>query len=166
LVILEKEVAALSAAALERFVRRARRAAGLQGSVNVLVTTGRAVRALNQRFRGKHKDTDVLSFPAPQHGRKGAFAGDIAISAEIAARNAERLGHSTAQEIKILVLHGILHLAGYDHERDNGRMARKEAKLRQVLRLPGSLIERAQGPHETRTGKKYRRPRRVAGGPA
>jgi len=165
-VILENKVAALSAPALERFIHKAGRAAGLRGSANVLVTTGRAVRALNRRFRGKDKDTDVLSFPAVFQGRKGVLAGDIAISAEIAARNAERLGHSTAEEIKVLVLHGILHLAGYDHERDNGRMARKEAELRRVLRLPGSLIERVQNPGETRTVKKDRTRRRERGGAA
>ncbi len=73
------------------------------------------------------------------------FAGDIAISAEIAAQNAKRLGHSIAEEIQILALHGILHLAGFDHERDNGRMAGIEANLRAVLGLPVGLIERNLG---------------------
>jgi probable rRNA maturation factor len=64
-----------------------------------------------------------------------------------------RLGHSAALEVKILALHGILHLAGFDHERDNGQMARKEAKLRQALRLPATLIERGQSsqPHSPRS---------------
>jgi probable rRNA maturation factor len=70
------------------------------------------------------------------------FAGDVAISAEIAAQNARRLGHSLPEEIKILALHGVLHLAGYDHERDRGEMARKEEHLRKQLGLPVALIER------------------------
>jgi probable rRNA maturation factor len=83
----------------------------------------------------------VLSFPALDESRNG-FAGDIAISLEIATVNARRFGHAPAEEVKILALHGILHLAGYDHERDNGKMAVKEARLRRVLGLPQGLIER------------------------
>jgi probable rRNA maturation factor len=141
LVILRKHVLGLSEAALARFTTRASRAVGLRGLSNVLVTTSRELRALNRRFRGKDQPTDVLSF-SPQPGFGDAFAGDIAISAEIARQNAQSLGHSEAQEIKILVLHGVLHLAGYDHENDNGVMAGKEAKLRKVLGLPVGLIER------------------------
>jgi probable rRNA maturation factor len=103
------------------------------------------MRALNLRFRGFNKATDVLSFPSQSDGgnhEARAMAGEVAISADIAAQNAIRLGHPAALEIKVLVLHGILHLAGFDHERDNGEMARKEAKLRRVLRLPAALIER------------------------
>jgi probable rRNA maturation factor len=70
------------------------------------------------------------------------FAGDVAISAEIAARNARRLGHTVADEVRILTLHGVLHLAGYDHERDDGQMERKEQRLRKSLGLPVGLIER------------------------
>jgi len=77
-------------------------------------------------------------------GKSGALAGEIAISADIAAQNAARFGHSPAAEIKVLALHGILHLAGFDHERDNGQMARKEMRLRRLLRLPVALIERTQ----------------------
>jgi probable rRNA maturation factor len=68
----------------------------------------------------------------------------LAISADIARDNARRLGHAVADEVKILVLHGILHLAGFDHERDNGEMGRKESRLRRQLKLEGGLIERAQ----------------------
>ncbi len=114
-------------------------------SERVLVTSSAAMRSLNRRFRRKNKPTDVLSFPAPQAANAGKkFAGEIAISADIAARNALRLGHSLAAEIKILALHGVLHLAGFDHERDNGAMGRKETQLRRLLRLPTSLIEREQ----------------------
>lgn len=110
----------------------------------MLVTGNRELRALNQRFRGRNEPTDVLSFPANPVGKMG-HAGDIAISAEIAAQNAKRLGHSIAKEIQILALHGILHLAGFDHERDNGRMAGIEANLRAELGLPVALIERNLG---------------------
>jgi probable rRNA maturation factor len=144
LVIVEKKVAGLSAESLQRFVLRARRAAGVRGRVNVLITDGPAMRSLNLQFRSKNKATDVLSFPAASSTRSPTtLAGELAICAEIAALNAVRLGHSPAAEVKVLVLHGILHLAGYDHERDNGAMARKEAKLRRALNLPVALIERS-----------------------
>ena len=142
-VILRKRVPGLSEAALAKFVRRASHAARLRGAVNVLVTSSRELLALNSRFRGKDKPTDVLSFP-PVLGLADGFAGDVAISAEIAAQNARGLGHSAAEEIKILALHGILHLAGYDHERDCGEMARREQRLRSSLGLPVGLIERNQ----------------------
>jgi probable rRNA maturation factor len=148
LVILQTEVAGLSKGALERFVLRARRAMGLRGQVNVLVTSSAAVRSLNLRFRKKNKTTDVLSFPSTsvlsKSGKELKLAGDVAISADVARENSVRLGHSAAQEIKILALHAIVHLAGFDHERDNGEMARKEAKLRRMLGLPAALIERVQ----------------------
>jgi probable rRNA maturation factor len=146
LVIFEKKIADLNEEMLSRFISRARKAAGLRGLVNVLVTSDAEMRQLNTRFRGKNTTTDVLSFPAESraHG-KIEFAGEIAISAPIAVQNAKRLGHSATLEIKVLVLHGILHLAGLDHERDNGEMARKEAKLRQALNLPVALTERRSG---------------------
>jgi probable rRNA maturation factor len=114
--------------------------------VNVLVTNSQELRSLNRRFRGKDKPTDVLSFPAlpaEQRPMKG-IAGELAISADIARENANRLGHSVAEEIKILVLHGILHLAGFDHEQDEGEMARKENQLRLQLKLATGLIERTR----------------------
>jgi len=109
--------------------------------VNVLVTSSLELRTLNRRFRGKDKPTDVLSFVSDS-GFPSGLAGDIAISSEIAKQNAQRLGHSATQEIKILALHGLLHLAGYDHERDRGAMAIKELNLRKALGLPVGLIER------------------------
>jgi probable rRNA maturation factor len=145
LVILQKRVVGLTEKALDRFVTRARRAAGLRAAVNVLVTSNVELQELNQRFRGKNQPTDVLSFPALS-GLKQRYSGDIAISAEIAAHNARTLGHTVAEEIKILILHGILHLRGYDHESDRGKMARREEKLRRELRLPIGLIERAAQP--------------------
>ncbi len=157
MVIFRKRIAGLSSATLERFVSRARRLVHLRNPVNVLVTSSAELRSLNQRFRGANKATDVLSFPAPPVKRRQArrVAGEVAISADIARQNARRLGHSVADEVKILVLHGILHLAGFDHERDNGEMARKESRLRLQLKLEGSLIERAQ-PRTRLSGAKQR----------
>ena len=115
----------------------------------MLITSSAELRRLNRRFRGKNEATDVLSFPSAD-----GTLGDLAISAEIAARNAHRLGHSATDEIKILILHGLLHLAGYDHETDDGVMARKEARLRRVLGLPVGLIERTRGNNGVRRGSK------------
>ena len=167
MVILRKRVAGLSDAALAKFVRQAGRIVKLRGVVNVLVTSNRELRGLNHRFRGKDRPTDVLSFP-PVLGWVDGFAGDVAVSAEMAARNARQLGHSTAEEIKILALHGVLHLAGYDHERDTGEMARKEARLRRLLGLPAGLIERNRKPtaksSNRRSEGRLRTQRKAAGG--
>jgi len=143
-VIFRKRIAGLSASTLERFVLRARRAVDLSDAVNVLVTSSSELRSLNRRFRGADKPTDVLSFPSATEERSPArrTAGEVAISADIARDNARRLKHSVADEVKILVLHGMLHLAGFDHEHDNGEMARKESGLRQQLKLETGLIER------------------------
>lgn len=160
MVILEKQIPGLSENALARFLLRARRAAGLKRRANVLVSNSAALRSLNSRFRHQNKATDVLSFPSDgfQSSNGSGVAGEIAISADIAVRNAARLGHSPAQEIKILTLHGILHLAGFDHERDNGQMARKEAQLRRMLGLPVALIERVEaGSRVTPSSRRRRR---------
>ena len=104
-----------------------------RGEVNILITDNVAIRDLNRRFRKKSRPTDVLSFPAATNGADGGahnLAGDIAISAEIAAQNAQRLGHSLTEELKVLILHGVLHLAGYDHETDNGEMAEPSTFIR------------------------------------
>ena len=143
MVVLQKRVAGLNESGLDRFVAKAKRAVGLRGAVTVLVTSNQELRRLNQCFRGQDRPTDVLSFPAEVLSAAG-FAGDVAISAEMATQNARQLGHSPAVEVKILVLHALLHLAGYDHEADSGEMARKEERLRQQLRLPAALIERSE----------------------
>ena len=153
MVIVQSKVRGVSGGALEHFVARAKRTIGVRGEVDVLITSSAQMRHLNRRFRGKGSATDVLSFPTVE-----GTAGDIAISAEVGARNARRLGHSAAEEMKVLILHGLLHLAGYDHETDAGTMARKEARLRRALGLPAALIERAAA-NETRHGTgKRRRP--------
>ncbi len=130
-------------ATLARFLIRAKREVGLPGAVHLLVTSNREMQVLNRRFRGKNKATDVLSFP-PLPGLVDGLAGDVAISAEMAAQNAKRLGHSLAEEIKVLALHGLLHLAGHDHETDGGQMERRENLLRSRLNLPNGLIQRTQ----------------------
>lgn len=139
-----------SARALARFLHEAQAAVRLRGEVAALLTTDIAIRRLNRQFRGKNKATDVLSFPAdsPVPKSKGQWApehaaGDLAISVPTARRQAEARGHSLSIELKVLMLHGLLHLAGYDHETDNGTMARQEQKLRAKLGLPDGLIERA-----------------------
>jgi len=145
LVVFQKRVEDLTELALARFVDRARRAAGLKGTVDVLVTSNQEMKSLNRRFRGKDKATDVLSFPRAHDDARKEFAGEIAISAEMATHNARALGHSPAAEMKVLVLHGVLHLRGYDHGRDRGQMARRERQLRARLRLPEGLIDRTTG---------------------
>jgi probable rRNA maturation factor len=124
---------------LRRFLMRAKKEIGLRGEVNVLLTGNSKMRALNRKFRKKNKPTDVLSFPVTD---ENGSAGDIAISTDIAIQQARRLGHSLDQELRVLLLHGLLHLAGYDHENDQGEMLRAERKLRAKFRLPGSLSER------------------------
>ena len=114
----------------------------MRGQVTVLLTTDAAIRKLNRQFRGVDKPTDVLSFPAADQG-SGQVAGDLAISIPTAKRQAQEQGHSLSMEVKVLILHGLLHLAGYDHESDGGQMARRERVLRGRLGLPQGLIERA-----------------------
>ena len=134
-----------TARTLARFLAHARAAVRLRGQVTVLLTTDAAIRKLNRQFRGKNKATDVLSFPADQAFPNAPdFAGDLAISVPTARRQGAARGHSLGIELKVLMLHGLLHLAGYDHETDQGLMARRERLLRARLRLPQGLIERTQ----------------------
>ncbi|HEY6251830.1 MAG TPA: rRNA maturation RNase YbeY [Candidatus Angelobacter sp.] len=140
MVIVDPPLADITSSSLTRFVRQAQKLAGVAGQVDVLITGNRQVRELNRRFRKHDKSTDVLSFP----GANGE-GGDIAIAAPIAVRNAARYRHAASDELKVLILHGLLHLAGYDHERDHGRMAAKENRLRARLRLPSALIQRSNG---------------------
>jgi probable rRNA maturation factor len=147
------ERVSLSAAGLRRFLGRARRAAGVAGEVDVLLAGDRTLRRLNRQFRGKDKATDVLSFPAGVStvffgGRE--LAGDLAISLETAGRQAVRYGHSLEDEVKVLMLHGVLHLAGFDHETDHGEMAACEAELRAKLGLTNNLIARTAKPTRKR----------------
>jgi probable rRNA maturation factor len=145
--------AALALSALRLFLRRARKAVPVAGQVSVLLAPDSAIKRLNGKFRGKHRPTDVISFPAlempiqkprsRQQPLHPAMAGDLAISLDAAARQAKRFGHGTIIELKILMLHGLLHLAGYDHETDAGEMASREEQLRRRFRLPTTLIARS-----------------------
>jgi probable rRNA maturation factor len=153
-VILKRAVPGLSEKTLAAFVVEASRAAGLRGAVTLLVTSSREMRKLNLRFRNKDKATDVLSFPSPAF--IADFSGDIAVSLDMAGQNARALGHSVAAEVRILVLHGILHLAGYDHEVDRGDMARRERLARKRLGLPVGLIERTSQRSRRRKGVRSR----------
>lgn len=109
-----------------------------RGSVTIAIVPDSRVQRLNRQFRRKDTPTDVLSFPS---GERGAL-GDIVIAAGVARRQAREAGHSVPTELRILALHGLLHLLGYDHEHDDGRMARLEARLRRSGGLREGLIER------------------------
>jgi probable rRNA maturation factor len=103
-----------------------------------LITNDAELQRLNRTFRAKDYATDVLSFPAAND----THLGDIAVSYQRARAQARDFGHSTDQEIRVLMLHGVLHLIGMDHETDGGRMARAEKRWRAALGLPAGLIER------------------------
>ena len=152
----------LSRLALARFANKAQRATGLGGEVNILLTGDAEMQRLNLQFRRKDKPTDVLSFPhAPAAGSAAlpdsTGGGDIAISLATARVQAAALGHDLLTEVKVLILHGMLHLAGHDHERDHGEMLRLEQKLRDELGLNAGLIERTLEARGA-TGKTIRKP--------
>ena len=126
--------------ALRQFLAEVTRRVAKGRAIACLVTDDAEIRRLNRRFRGQNAATDVLSFPSGGHN---GFAGDLAISADRARAQAAGHGHSIDEELRILLLHGALHLAGMDHETDSGEMARAEARWRKRLGLPGGLIERA-----------------------
>ena len=146
------ELTGLSKSGLARFLNRARVAVGLVGDVDVLLTSDAEVKRLNKAFRGKNKATDVLSFPAPEEAED--VAGDIAISLETALKQAGEHGHTLRDEVRVLMLHGLLHLDGEDHETDAGEMATRELALRVELGLGSGLIERVVGAASLRGGPK------------
>jgi probable rRNA maturation factor len=155
-------LAGLSRSGLARFLRVAQEAVSLKGEVDVLLAGDTTLKRLNREYRGKNKATDVLSFPAPEEMAEER-AGDLAISLDTASRQAEEHGHTLRDEVRVLLLHGLLHLSGMDHEADQGEMAAREAELRRSLRLPTGLIARA-----TENGLGRRRSARrakAAGGP-
>lgn len=137
----------LRMAPLEGFLCRLNRELGLApGSAFVRFVTDAEMARLNGTFRNKAKTTDVLSFPSEERRRparlqqrvkslRGVSLGDIAISPAVARRNANSSGRTFEEEICVLMLHGILHLLGYDHETDRGEMERVETRLRRRLRL-------------------------------
>jgi probable rRNA maturation factor len=108
-----------------------------------LITTDAQLHRLNRTFRRKDYATDVLSFPADsQIGLPDGYLGDVAISWQRAREQAREFGHPIETEIQLLMLHGVLHLSGMDHETDGGRMSRAETRWRRALGLPAGLIER------------------------
>ena len=122
--------------------------ASARGDLSVALISDRRMRVLNRQFRGKDAVTDVLSFPAdpstPLRAGTRGFLGDIVIAAGVAKRQARAAGHRIQTEIRVLALHGLLHLLGYDHDADDGKMARAEARLRKKAGLPAGLIERQE----------------------
>lgn len=103
-----------------------------------LITSDRELRKLNRQFLNHDYATDVLSFPSEDVG-----LGEVAISVERAEAQALEFGHKRVDELRVLMLHGVLHLLGYDHERDRGRMGREERKWRSFFNLPATLIARS-----------------------
>jgi probable rRNA maturation factor len=150
-----KQSASINEPRLRRFLSVARKAVGLRGDISVLLTSSREMRQLNRCFRGKDRPTDVISFPAVE-AVSDKLAGDLAISLDIAGANARALGHSLEDEVRVLMLHGLLHLAGYDHERDTGEMATEESRLREQLGLPSALIARTERKDNLRKKNKPR----------
>jgi probable rRNA maturation factor len=131
----------LDRAALRVFARRVRDEVAHGRSFTCLISRDAELQRLNREFLKKDYPTDVLSFPS---GASDGFLGEMAISADRAAEQAAGAGHSTSDEICILMLHGVLHLLGFDHEQDRGRMRRMETRWRKTLGLAAGLIERAR----------------------
>ena len=118
----------------ETFAQQAAGAIGhKEPSATIAFVSDNAIRQLNRQFRGVDKATDVLSFPAGDEN--GSNLGDIAISVETAAVQAKENGLTFEEEVAQLILHGLLHLSGYDHETDNGEMNRLELRLRRKLKI-------------------------------
>lgn len=119
-----------------------------RGEVVLALVSDARMRTLNRAYRGKDYATDVLSFPADMAGAGAEnppepFLGDIVIASGVATRQARAAGHSLQTELRVLALHGLLHLLGFDHETDDGRMARVERRLRRAAGLEEGLIERS-----------------------
>ena len=127
------------AAALSRWLARVAPARA-RGEVTIALVSDRDIQQLNRRYRRRDAPTDVLSFPG-----EGGYLGDLAVAKGVARRQAREAGHSYETELRVLALHGLLHLLGYDHQRadDRGRMMRVEARLRRKGGLRAGLIERA-----------------------
>ncbi len=130
----------LRSQALARWLER-QAPARARGTVVIAMITDARMRKMNKQFRRKDYATDVLSFPAMLPGS----LGEMAIATGVLRRQARDAGHSEAVEARVLALHGILHLLGYDHETDHGEMQRVEERLRKRARLPLGLIHRARG---------------------
>jgi probable rRNA maturation factor len=147
---MRRAIPGLNSGRLEEFARALRRRVTGGREFQCLITGDAELQRLNRKFRRKNDPTDVLSFPAgpgvcvkaPAERPAVLPIGDIAISIDRARAQAREFGHTVDDEICILMLHGVLHLMGMDHERDGGDMARAETEWRRKLRLPSALIER------------------------
>jgi probable rRNA maturation factor len=141
-----------------------------RGELAVALVSDRRMRTLNRTFRGVDRVTDVLSFPAfastsldsrsaPASARASGsavgpqFLGDIVVATGVAARQAAAAGHALGTELRVLALHGLLHLLGYDHDKDDGAMARLEVRLRRRGQLREGLIERGDAGTIARPGR-------------
>jgi|SRR5579871_1639680 len=140
IVLFQVPVTGLPRTGLRSFARQLQLQVTGQRGFTCLITDDSELQRLNREFLRKNQPTDVLSFPA---GGMAGIAGEIAISIDRARKQAGELGHGLDEEIKILMLHGVLHLLGMDHEKDGGEMARAERKWRKYFGLPLGLIERA-----------------------
>ena len=137
--------ASLHRALIQRFARTLQKEVAKGRPFDALITGDTELRRLNRDFRGQDYATDVLSFPSePRPAGSGPFLGDIAISLGRARAQAREFQHSIEHEVQILMLHGVLHLLGHDHETDSGAMARAEKRWRTRLGLPNGLIERVR----------------------
>jgi len=157
--------ASLRRAGIERFARTLKKDVAKGRPFDILITGDAELRRLNRDFRGQDYATDVLSFPTagqgkacptnaraghalacprPLAGAPAPFLGDVAISLGRARAQSREFGHRIEQEVQILMLHGVLHLCGHDHESDSGAMARAEKRWRTKLGLPNGLIERVR----------------------
>jgi probable rRNA maturation factor len=136
--------------ALTRFARKLQDEIAKGRSFDILITSDAEIRKLNHTYRKQDHSTDVLSFPSPNPQpltpNPQQPLGSLAISLPRARAQAREFGHTTEQEIRVLMLHGLLHLLGMDHETDAGRMARAERRWRKRLGLPTALIERSDTP--------------------
>jgi probable rRNA maturation factor len=135
-----RKPASLDLEALETFAKTLRGRVARGREFHCRITNDAELRQLNGQFRGKDYATDVLSFPSGEEDP----IGDIAISLAMARAQAREFGHGVEDELRILILHGVLHLTGLDHETDSGEMRRTEQRWRKKLGLPAGLIERVQ----------------------
>jgi probable rRNA maturation factor len=135
-----RKPASLDLEALETFAKTLRGRVARGREFHCRITNDAELRQLNGQFRGKDYATDVLSFPSGEEDP----IGDIAISLAMARAQAREFGHGVDDELRILILHGVLHLTGLDHETDSGEMRRTEQRWRKKLGLPAGLIERVQ----------------------
>jgi probable rRNA maturation factor len=142
LVLFESRAVKLDRDWIRQFATRLRGEVAGGAPFTALLASSRRLRRLNRDFLGKDAPTDVLSFPSPG---PGGFLGEMAVNVPLAAAQAAEYGHPVEHEIGILLLHGLLHLLGHDHETDRGAMRRLESRWRRRLGLPAGLIERTRG---------------------